>query len=404
MTTKASPVTVNGPLVCYAQGFGDELAGLGYTPLSAVKQLNLMAHLSRWLSGEDLGAADLSVENTTRFLEVRAAQGYTARLSARGLAPLLGYLRAQGAAPQPVPPPTSPVTALLAEFRVYLLQERGLVEATVSNHERAARLFLDRRCQGERGDPALADLSAQDVALFALAECPIRGIGSAKLLVTGLRSLLRFLYVSGRVPVALWSAVPAVAGWRGAALPQGLPPGQVSRLLTSCDRRRRVGRRDFAILMLLARLGIRSSEVANLELDDINWRGGELLIRGKGRRQERLPLPTDVGAAVAAYLQRGRPPSQDRHLFLRSRAPQGPLSVTAVKAVVRQGCRRAGIVPFGAHRLRHTVATQLLASGAGLTEVAQLLRHRSIITTAGYAKVDRVALRDLALPWPGGVS
>jgi integrase/recombinase XerD len=405
MTTKASPVTVSGPLACYAQGFSSELARLGYTALSAAMQLHLMAHLSRWLAGEDLGVADLTVECSTVFLEARRAKGYTTRLSSRGLAPLLGYLRAQGAIPQPAPQPAnSPVAELLAQYRVYLFQERGLAGSTVRSHERAARLFLDWRCLDHNSELCLVDLSAQDVSLFVLAECPVRSVGSAKLLVTGLRSLLRFLHVRGQVPLALWCAVPAVAGWRGAALPQGLPPAQVRRLLTSCDRRRRVGRRDFAILMLLSRLGLRAGEVAALELDDINWRAGELIIRGKGRRRERLPLPADVGAAVAAYLRRGRPRSMDRRLFLRVRAPQGPLSVAAVIGVVRQACRRAGVARFGAHRLRHTVATQMLAAGAGLPEVAQLLRHRRVATTAGYAKVDRAALRDLALPWPGGAS
>jgi integrase/recombinase XerD len=405
MTTKASPVTVSGPLACYAQGFGGELARLGYTALSAANQLRLMAHLSRWLTGEDLGAADLSVECTTKFLQARRAHGYSCWLSPRGLAPLLGYLRTLGAAPEPVPPVTNAqVEGLLAEYRMYLFHERGLAAATVCNQERAARLFLDRRCLDHHGELALADLNAQDVGLFVLAECPVRSVGSAKLLVCGLRSLLRFLHVSGRVPLALWSAVPAVAGWRGGSLPQGLPPGAVPRLLSSCDRRRGVGRRDFAILMLLSRLGLRAGEVAALGLDDINWRAGELIIRGKGRRRERLPLPADVGAAVAAYLRRGRPRSEDRHLFQRTRAPHGPLGVSGVKSVVRNACLRAGLLPFGGHRLRHTVATQMLAAGAGLPEVAQLLRHRSVMTTAGYAKVDRVVLRDLALPWPGGAS
>lgn len=402
MTTKASRVRVSGPLAGYAQGFSGELARLGYTDLSAANQLRLMAHLSRWLACQDLAAADLCVEYTTKFLEARRAKGYTARLSSRALVPLLGYLRTLGAAPEPVPPATSPVAGLLAEYRMYLFHERGLAEATVISRQRTARLFLDRRFLDHGGELALADLNAQDVTLFVLAECPVRGVGSAKLLVCGLRSLLRFLHVSGRVPLALWSAVPAVAGWRGGSLPRAVPPGTVPRLLAGCDRRRNVGRRDFAILMLLSRLGLRAGEVAALELDDINWRAGELIIRGKGRRRERLPLPADVGAAVAAYLRRGRPRSEDRSLFQRTRAPHGPLGVSGVKSVVRNACLRAGLHPFGGHRLRHTVATQMLAAGAGLPEVAQLLRHRSIMTTAGYAKVDRVVLRDLALPWPGG--
>jgi integrase/recombinase XerD len=280
MVTKATPVRVSGPLAGYAQGFSGELARLGYTDLSAANQLRLMAHLSRWLASEDLGAADLSVDCTTRFLEARRAQGYSCWLSSRGLVPLLGYLRTLGAAPEPVPPAISPVAGLLADYRMYLFHERGLAEATVFSQEKAARLFLDSRCRDHGGELALGDLNAQDVALFVLAECPVRNVGSAKLLVCGLRSLLRFLHVSGRVPLALWSAVPAVAGWRGGSLPQAVPPAAVRRLLAGCDRRRDVGRRDFAILLLLSRLGLRAGEVAALELDDINWRAGELIIRG----------------------------------------------------------------------------------------------------------------------------
>jgi site-specific recombinase XerD len=403
MTSKASPVRVAGPLAVHADGFRGELIGRGYTPLSAANQLRVMAHLSRWLANHELSPEDLTVERVEAFLEVRRVEGYTCWLSRRGLAPLLDYLRGQGVVPMPVVVVT-PLEALLADYHAYLVDERGLVRATVRHHESVARLFLAERCRARDGGLRLEDLTAADVAAFVAAECPRRSVGSAKILVTGLRSLLRFLHVAGRGPGPLASAVPAVAGWRGGSLPRALPVTQVRRLLASCDRRRAVGRRDFAILMLLARLGLRAGEVAALELGDIDWRAGELVVRGKGRREERLPIPVDVGEAIVGYLRRGRPRDGERGLFLRARAPHGRLSGGGVNAVVRQGCDRAGLPRFGAHRLRHTAATEMLRAGATLTEIGQVLRHRSLSTTAIYAKVDRVALRGLALPWPGGAA
>lgn len=408
MTSKASPVRVTGPLAAHADGFRDELIGRGYTPLSAANQLRVMAHLSRWLANHELNAEDLTVERAEAFLEARRAEGYTCWLSQRGLAPLLGYLRGQGVAPTPIPAVVrTPLEALLADYHIYLVDERGLASATVCHHESVARLFLAERCrenQAHEGELRLEDLTAADVAAFVTAECPRRSVGSAKILVTGLRSLLRFLHVAGRGPGPLASAVPAVAGWRGGSLPRALPVTQVRGLLASCDRRRAVGRRDFAILMLLARLGLRAGEVAALELDDIDWRAGELVVRGKGRRQERLPIPVDVGEAIVGYLRRGRPATVDRALFLRARAPHGPVTVGAVQGVVHNACDRAGLPRVGAHRLRHTAATEMLRAGAALAEVGQVLRHRSLSTTAIYAKVDRAALRSLALPWPGGAA
>lgn len=195
-----------------------------------------------------------------------------------------------------------------------------------------------------------------------------------------------------------------MAGWRAGSLPRAVAAADVARLLASCDRRRRVGRRDYAVLMLLARLGLRAGEVAALQLHDLDWRAGEVVIHGKGGRVDRLPLPWDVGEAVAGYLRRGRPGTVHSRVFVRVHAPQGPLSAQGVQAVVRAACDRAGLARVGAHRLRHSVATEMLRAGAPLVEVGQVLRHRSAATTAIYAKVDRAALRPLALPWPAGVS
>jgi integrase/recombinase XerD len=193
-----------------------------------------------------------------------------------------------------------------------------------------------------------------------------------------------------------------VAGWRGAGLPKALPAGHVAALVASCVRDSAAGKRDFAVLVLLARLGLRACEVAALRLDDIDWRAGEIVIRGKGRRDERMPLPADVGEALAGYLHSGRQAGAGlRTVFVRACAPAGPLSAGAVKAIVRRACRRAGLAEAGAHRLRHTAAVQMLRAGSPLAEIGQVLRHRSAATTAIYAKADHAALAALALPWPG---
>jgi site-specific recombinase XerD len=288
-------------------------------------------------------------------------------------------------------------------YRAYLLGERGVVAGTVRYYQADARLFLVQWTDGD-----VTGMTTGDVTRFVVAQCLVRSRGSAKILVTVLRSLLRFLFVTGRIGVDLTAAVPSVAGWRDASLPRALEPGQVQVLLAGCDRRRAVGRRDYAILVVLVRLGLRAAEVAAMELTDIDWRVGEILIRGKGNRDERLPLPVDVGESLVAYLRRGRPDTGSAKVFLRARAPHGGLSVGGVKQVVRDACGRAGLAPVGAHRLRHTVATNVLRAGASMPEVAQLLRHRHLASSVIYAKVDRAALRTVARPWPaagpGGAS
>jgi site-specific recombinase XerD len=223
----------------------------------------------------------------------------------------------------------------------------------------------------------------------------------ARDVASALRSLLRFLHAEGRMPASLVGAVPSIAGWRGASLPQALPPGAVRRLLRGCDRRTLIGRRDYAVLMLLVRLGLRAGEVVRLELEALDWRRGEVVVHGKGKTLARLPLPQDVGQALSAYLVR-RPRVDSRALFLRSRAPLRPL--TRITHRVAQAAKRAGLARVSPHMLRHTLATEMLRRGASLAQIAQVLRHRSVTTTVLYAKVDRVALRELAQPWPGGVA
>jgi integrase/recombinase XerD len=396
-------VRVTGPLMPYADGFRAELARKGYAPGSAEFQLGLAAHLSRWLADRDLGVSELTRGHVGQFLEDRRSSGYTAYRSERSLAPLLGYLRRLRVVPEPVAAVAStPMEELLGDYRGYLVGERGL-GVSLNPYLAVARRFLSER--PSVAGLGLESLAAADVTQFVLRECG-RGysVSYGKNLVAALRSLLRYLHVRGATPIRLAPAVPSVAGWRGSALPRALDGEQVTRMLASCNRQRAIGRRDYAILLLLMRMGLRAGEVAALELDDVNWRQGEIVIRGKGSRQERLPLPVDVGEALVDYLRHGRPQHEGPELFMRARAPQAGLSSTGVTEVVHAACDRAGLPQVGAHRLRHTAATEMLRAGAKLSEVGQVLRHRSLTMTAIYAKVDRVALRPLAQPWPGGTA
>ncbi len=325
----------------------------------------------------------------------------------KALWPLLDYLAALGVRPVEEEVPPGPVEELLGRYRDYLLGERGLTEGTARGYVDCVRPFVASRVRGEVLD--LVGITAVDVIGFVLSACPGRAIGSVKLIVCSLRSLLRWLHLTGQVRVSLASAVPSVAGWRLSGLPKGIEPHELRRLLAACDRRTRTGRRDYAALLLLARLGLRAGEVAGLQLDDIDWRRGEITISGKGNRRERLPLPADVGAAIAAYLRRGRPATAEgRSVFVRVHAPHRALSTGGVTMIVFDAAQRAGLGKMHAHRLRHTAATAMLRAGSSLPEVGQVLRHRSVLTTAIYAKVDQDALAVLARPWPveldGGAS
>lgn len=398
-------VRFSGPLESYAEGFAAELGRLGYKPTGGIKpQLFLIAHLSRWLAAGGLAPSELvSPGVVEEFFAVRRAAGYTNHRTVKALVPLLAYLRGLGVV-GPAPEPVLTAGQLLLErYRAYLIVERGLRATTARGYIDAVRRFVaGREVDGELD---LAGLTAGEVTAYVVEVCPGQSRGSAKMTVTALRSLLRFLHLDGIVDGSLVAAVPTAASWRLAGLPRGLAPGEVAKLLAACDRRTRNGRRAYAILMLLARLGLRAGEVAAVELDDIDWRAGELMVRGKGGRDERLPLPDDVGTALVGYLQRGRPSTaQGRRVFVRVRAPHGPMTTGAVSQVVLAAGQRAGLGTVRSHRLRHTAASELLAAGAPLVEIGQLLRHRSQLTTAIYAKVDTEALRTLARPWPAGVA
>lgn len=399
-------IPVSGPLAEFGSGFASELLRQGYTTKSACVQINLMAHLSRWLADQGLDVHRLSDTEVERYLRARRAAGLVNHCGSRAMRPMLAYLHRLGVAPTaPISAPEGPVEVLLERYRHYLTLDRGLTTATARGYIHAVRPFLCGRILPDGHDLNLEQLRTVDVTAFIVACCAQQSRGTAKRTVTALRSLLRFLHVEGLVKRSLVAAVPAIARWRLAGLPKSLEPAQVRSLLASCDRRTRRGRRDFAILTMLVRLGLRAGEVAALALDDIDWRAGEMVIHGKGKRAERLPLPTDVGQAMAAYLRRGRlAHAEVRSVFVRVKAPHRALSTSGVAHVVVSAARRAGLEHIHAHRLRHTVATQLLRAGASLPEIGQLLRHRRVLTTAIYAKVDREALRTVARRWPGGVA
>lgn len=390
---------VVGPLVAHAPGVVAELERRGYAEATIGDQVKLLVSLSRWMAEEGLSAESLSPEVVERYLVWRRARGYRHVRSGRSLEPLLGYLQAAGVLSVPVGVrAVGPIEPLVARYCGYLVQERGLAATTVRGYASIARRFLVAHASAS-GELDLTVLTAGDVSRYVLVDCRVRKPGSSKTVVIGLRSLLRFLHVEGLTGGELAAAVPAAApAARG--LPRALPPGSVAKLLASCDRQTRTGVRDFAVLTVLSRLGLRAGEVSAIELGDIDWRAGELLVRGKARRRARLPLPVDVGEALADYLQHGRPRVSSPRLFMRAIAPITPLSSDAVSEIVRHACQHAGLPLVGAHCLRHTTATEALRAGGSLAEIGQLLRQQSAFTTAIYARVDRSALRELGRRWP----
>ena len=395
-----SKVRLSGPLQEFGPGFVGELERLGYSSVGATLQVRLMARVSRWMQAESLVPGGLSDDVVARFLAERCAAGHRDYVTARAMAPLLAYLRELGVVPSASPVQPSTRAEMLDEcFRRYLVVERGLAESTAIGYVDAVKPFLAGL---DEDGLDLGELTAARVTAFVVARCPGQSRGAAKMTVTALRSLLGFLHVEGLIAESLIGAVPSAASWRLSGLPRFLEDDQAQALLDSCDPQSVTGRRDLAILTLLLRLGLRAGEVAGLSLEDVDWRAGELVVVGKGRRSERLPLPVDVGEAISGYLRDGRPGSAlDRTVFIRIKAPHRRLSTGGITQVVFAAGQRAGLGRIHAHRLRHTAATSMLRAGAPLAEIGQVLRHREALSTAIYAKVDRAALSSLSRPWPG---
>jgi site-specific recombinase XerD len=347
------------------------------------------------LEARGLTADGVTAPVIEEFFQARKAQRQRKWLTSRSVSALLACLRiectvdglASGTA----------FEALLLAYRGYLLAERGLAAGTVAQYLRYADAFMSWLSTSvEAGVPGL---SAERVTTFVMVWCPGRSAAQGKMMVTALRSLLRFLHVSGHLSVPLVDAVPSVPGWRRVRLPQTMDAGRVAGVLAGCDRCTAAGRRDFAVILLMARLGLRAGEVAALQLNDVDWQAGLLTVRGKGNRLDALPLPVEVGEAMADYLQHGRPQTPARpQMFVCALAPFGPLHTNTIISIVRRACQRVAIPPFGPHRLRHAVACDLLSLGASLEEIGQLLRHSEQATTAQYAKVDLARLRELVMP------
>lgn len=382
--------------------FASSLLDLGYAESTVQEQLRLIVALVHWLERRKIQVADLDEEVVGLFIDGRRHEGHFRRGERHTACRFVEHVRKKGLIPAArVHPEESLITQLESSYESYLRVERGLTTATVDRYQRFVRRFLIERF-GE-GPLRMNDLCASDISDFVVRHTRSMSPRTAQLMGSALRSFLRFLLQHGKVErdLAVW--VPTVAAWRLSTVPKYLEREEVERLLKTCDRGSPMGRRDYAILLLLARLGLRAGEVAACELEDLDWRGAEITIRGKGLIHQRLPLLAEVGEALALYLCQDRPTCQTRQVFLRRRAPRRGLAASAVSTIVRRALERAGLqTPCkGAHLLRHSLATGLLHEGASLAEIGEVLRHRLVSTTEIYAKVDLDRLRRLAQPWPG---
>jgi integrase/recombinase XerD len=395
-----------GPLSHYLMRYADELIARGYSRKSGRRKLQLAADFTRWLHRKKIVANGIIDKHVGDYLLSRKRSGVRIHLGDRAaVTGFLNLLREQEFIKQRIPrPPPTPGEKVLLEYDLYLQKERSLSEATRINYVPFIRQFLLSRFGRERVE--LSRLRALDVLKFVRRAASQLKSKRVLLMTTALRSFLRFARYRGEVTLDLAACVPSVASWSLSTLPRALPPVQVEQVLANVRQRSSpVGRRDYAILLLLARLGLRGGEVANLVLEDIDWENSRITIRGKGERVSHLPMPNDVGKAIAAYLQKGRVRAGDRRLFLRVRAPlTGFKSQGSVGTVVAHALQRAKIDSSrkGSHQFRHTLASTMLQNGSSLSEIGEVLRHRSPDTTAIYAKVDLLSLRSVALPWPGG--
>jgi len=394
----------NGPLGPIIDVYAALLHQRGYKRQSARIQIRLIVDFSRWIERQRLLAYRVSQPIIDRYLRSRYQQYRPRRDDRCTLNRFVALLREKGIVRDPIPTTIhTPLQQIADDFKRYLAQERGLSLAAQVNYLPFVLKFLHEHFGP--GSFRFTRLCARDVIRFVQQHAPHLGPKRAGLMGTALRVFLRYLQLRGEIAINLASCVPSVANWQLSTLPKFLRPRQVQCVLDHCDRQTPQGQRDYAILLLLARLGVRACEVVALTLDDINWNAAELTVQGKGTRRAKLPLPHDVGEALARYLKQGRPSCSSRRVFIRLRAPlQGFANSIAISTLVARALKRAGVESpcTGAHLFRHTLATQMLHQGASLEEISQLLRHRSFNTTTLYAKVHLTALRPLAQPWPGG--
>jgi site-specific recombinase XerD len=392
---------IQGPLLFHIRTFATSLAEDGYLEAAAKSKLWCLADLGRWMERKGLTVANLNEPRVEAFVRRYQQVG---RGDPKTLEQFRDHLRKRGVIPDRKPAcDRSPLAEILGRYEKHLRSERGLVVTTILNYQSFVRKFLVERFR--EGPFHFAEVKPSDISSFVLRHGPSMSPRGAQLMTTAFRSFFRFLFQHGELKADLAASVPTVADWRLSTVPKYMTPEEVGRMLQACNRHTATGRRDYAILLLLARLGLRAGEVVALELDDVDWRAGEILVRGKGLCHERMPLPVEVGEAVTSYLLRDRPACQTRRVFVRMRAPRGGFNGhSGVTSIVGRALHRAQLHPAvkGAHLLRHSLATSLLRSGATMGEIGEVLRHRRPATTEIYAKVDFEGLRSVALPWPMG--
>ena len=401
-----SQVRWSGPLEPFAAGLDVELARLGYTPAGTRRKLEAVAHLSCWLAEHGMTTDDIRDETITEFAAARRAGGYSSQMTGQSLAWMLGYLRELGAVrPAPVPGPAAGTGHLLDRFGTFLADERGLAGKTRRAHLDSARRFLAAAVPDSESGPLLSALTASDVTAFLAGMARVQAPGTTQNTASMLRTFLTWLYSEGLTATPLAGTVPGAYRRRRIRMPALVTGAEAAALLAACDRATAQGLRDYAIVLILMRMGLRAREIAALMLEDVDWRSGIVEISGKGGRRDQLPLPRDVAGAVIAYLRDGRTAAAlDRALFVRSVAPHCGLTGYAVGHSVARAARRAGLDRVRPHQLRYFAATAMQAAGAPLAEIGQVLRHEDERTTSLYAKVDVAALRPLAPPWPAAPS
>ncbi len=394
-------VLTRGPLAPHLQAYAQRLHDDGYATQSGQLQLRLLGHFNGWLARRRIAATDVDASTVARYVRVKRKTRKLRRGDAAALGRLLQMLR-RGHAETASSPPTA-VQILVQQFQQYLRQERSLAEATITHYTPIVAAFL-LECL-PTGVLDCHRISASDIAGFVQRQAVRITTKHAGTVVTALRSFLRYLLYRGAIDRDLAACVPPIATWSLSSVPKFLPAEQIQRVVDGCDRDTARGKRDYALLLLLARLGLRAGEVVALTLDDLDWDAGVITVRGKRKRVAQMPVPGDVGAALADYIRHARPQCASRRVFIRARAPLvGFASSVAISSLVDRALKKAGVESTcrGAHLFRHSLATHMLKQGASLPEIGDLLRHRRPDTTAIYAKVDLVALRSIALPWPGG--
>jgi site-specific recombinase XerD len=393
-----------GPLGDYVDLYAAQLLREGHCYQSGTRCIRIVGDFSQWLARKHFNINDVDESLVVQYLRFRTQYQQPFCSDRPALCRLLGLLRQIDViAPQTIIPP-KPLEQIEQDFEHYLLRERGLSQTTVIRHRPPLRKFLQECCR--EGTARFPRLSSEDIVRFIADHAHDHSPRTARSMCWTLRAFTRYLVYRGYIVDDLAAAVPSVRSWRFGPLPDFLPPPKIQRVLDGCDRTTAIGKRDYAVLLLLARLGLRANEVATLALEDIDWHSGLLTVRGKGRQLAVMPFLSEVGIALADYLQHGRWTTDSRRTFIRSLAPhRGFTSSSSISMIAVSALERAGVdVPRkGTHIFRYSLATQLLGAGASLTEIGQVLRHQNHDTTRLYAKVDINALRKLGLPWPGGV-